>query len=59
MKKDNSNFYQPLWFKIDDLKKLLLYPLEIRDWLLEDFKNNFKNVPREASLEIKDLRQLL
>lgn len=59
MIKNNSDFYRPMWTKMDDLKKLLLYPLEIRDWLLEDFKNNFKDVPREASMEVKDLQQSL
>ncbi len=59
MLKDNGNFYQPVWMKIEDLKILLLYPLEIRDWLLEDVKNDFKNTPREASIELKELRQSL
>ena len=59
MLKNTDNFYQPVWMKIDNLKKLLLYPLEIRDWLLEDVKNDFKDVPREVSMEVKELRQSL
>lgn len=39
------------------LPKLLLYPLEIRDWLIEDLKTNFENTPRVATLESTNLRQ--
>lgn len=59
MLKDAGNFYQPVWMKIENLKKLLLYPLEIRDWLLEDIENEFKDTPREESMEVKELRQSL
>jgi len=51
--------YKPEWIEINKLSDILLYPLEIRDWIIEDFKNNFKNTPRKATLKVKDLRQEL
>jgi ADP-ribose pyrophosphatase YjhB (NUDIX family) len=59
MLKDKNNVYLPLWVKINKLKDLLLYPLEIRDWLIEDLKNSFKDTPRKASLHVRELRQSL
>lgn len=53
--KKGENFYKLEWVKIREIANLLLYPLEIRDWFIEDFKNNFANTPREASLFIKEL----
>lgn len=59
MAKDESNFYQPLWIEVEKLRDLLLFPLEIRDWLIKDLKNNFENTPKKASLEVEELRQSL
>ena len=59
MSKDPADFYQPIWIEIHRLKELLVYPLEIRDWLLEDIKNDFLDTPREARMEVKELRQSL
>ena len=55
--KKGKDTYKPTWIKISKLKNLLLYPLEIRDWLIEDIKNDFRRTPREASLKVDDLRQ--
>ena len=55
--KTKNDFYQPLWVDISSLSKLLLYPLEIRDWLISDLKNGFPSKPRKAKLKISDLRQ--
>ena len=57
--KSGQNLFKPLWASIKELDKLLLYPLEVRDWLIEDYKDDFKRTPRKASLEIKDLRQAI
>lgn len=57
MDNNTGNFYKPLWVKISEIKNLLLYPLEIRDWLLQDLQNNFQNTPREATIAVVDLRQ--
>jgi len=59
MRESSANFYNPIWYEIKGLPKLLLYPLEIRDWLIEDAKKSFENVPREATLKVSELRQSL
>lgn len=59
MEKKTSQVYEPNWFDVKDLEKMLLYPLEIRDWLIEDLKNGFANEPKTANLKVKDLRQSL
>lgn len=56
MEKSNDNFYDPIWYEIKALPQLLLYPLEIRDWFIEDAKTNFKNMPRKATIKISELR---
>ena len=57
--KDGDQTYKPMWVDIKQLPKLLLYPLEIRDWVIKDLKTGFKNTPRTAILETKDLRQAI
>ncbi len=52
-----ENHYYPQWILIKALPGLQLYPLEIRDWLIEDLKNNFANTPRDAYLKEKELRK--
>lgn len=59
MQKGKDDFYKPIWVKIADLAHMLVYPLEIRDWLLEDVKDNFKQTPREAQMRTCDLRRRL
>ena len=59
MAESNANFYNPAWHEIKGLPQLLLYPLEIRDWFIEDAKVNFENTPREATLKVSELRQTL
>ncbi len=55
-----DNLFEPMWIDIDQMTSLLLYPLEIRDWLIEDFKLNFTNTyPRKAFLDEAELRQSL
>ncbi|MFA6523894.1 MAG: NUDIX domain-containing protein [Candidatus Paceibacterota bacterium] len=53
---DGNEFYNPLWFKIEELKNMLVYPLEIRDLLLEDFKNKFSNPVNVSNIKIVELR---
>lgn len=53
-----ETYYKPQWMDLDKISELLLYPLEIRGWLLEDIKNNFINTPREEHLKVSDLRQI-
>jgi mutator protein MutT len=56
MKTENQK-YEPEWVNVQNLSKLLLYPLEIRDWLIEDLKNDFEKVPKVATLMSTSLRQ--
>jgi mutator protein MutT len=57
MKKDKRNYYNPLWIKLSLIENMLIFPLEIRDWLVRDIKNNFLNTPKIANLKISELRQ--
>lgn len=59
MKESSANFYDPIWYEIKGLPHLLLYPLEIRDWFIEDTRTNFENVPKEAKIKVSELRQSL
>ncbi len=56
---DGGQFYNPRWFKIEDLRNMLVYPLEIRDLLLEDFKNNFSNPVNISTIKISELREII
>lgn len=55
--KTEDQTYKPVWIKIERLSKKLVYPLEIRDWLIEDCKTGFKDTPRSATLKSTKLRQ--
>lgn len=59
MKVSNKNYYNPMWYPVENIERLLLYPLEIRDWLIDDIKNNFADTPREATLKVKEIRHTL
>lgn len=54
-----TDFYEPLWYPIKDLPKMLLYPLEIRDWLTDDIRSGFSDKVREATFKISELRQTI
>ena len=55
MTHSSDNIYKPMWVDTDKLHKLTIYPLEIRDWLIEDLQNN-KFIYRTSTMEVKDLR---
>ncbi len=55
--KDEDQTYEPVWEKISKLPKMLVYPLEIRDWVIKDAQNDFKNIPKSATLKTTELRQ--
>jgi len=42
--------YKPVWVNISEISSLPLFPIEIRDWLVEDFKKGVF-VPREQKFE--------
>ena len=54
-----GDLYEPAWLDINDLSTTLLYPLEIRDWLIRDLRSGFLPQVRSASLKLGDLRQSL
>ncbi len=54
---EKDQTYEPRWIDIKKISNMLLYPLEIRDWLVEDLKNNFKDTPRSETLSTEKLRQ--
>lgn len=54
-----NNIYDPLWIKIEKLKDMLVYPLEIRNLFIKDFKNNFINPINTSVIKISDLRQTI
>lgn len=56
---EGKDFYDPKWIKIEELKNMLVYPLEIRDLLIEDFKNNFINPVNTLTIKISELRETI
>lgn len=52
-----EQYYEPVWVNISEIGTLLLYPLEIRDWLIHDLASGFSDKPREAILRTDELRQ--
>jgi len=52
-----NDFYEPVWYPISKIDQILLFPLEIRDWLINDIKNGFHNSKKEAVYKISELRQ--
>ncbi|MFA6251053.1 MAG: NUDIX domain-containing protein [Candidatus Paceibacterota bacterium] len=52
-----EDFYEPRWCKIEELNNMLVFPLEVRDLLIEDFKNNFSNPVKIFNLKISELRK--
>jgi mutator protein MutT len=54
-----NNSYNPLWVKIEELQNKLVYPLEIRDLVIEDYKNNFRNSVITSTIKISELRETL
>ena len=55
--RNGTDFYEPLWYPLIKLQETLLYPLEIRDWLIEDLKNGFSKTTKDATFKISQLRQ--
>ncbi len=55
--KEGNEVYEPMWIAIDRLPKLLLYPLEIRDILIEDLKNGFSGETKEFFYKVADRRR--
>ncbi len=54
---NESNQYKPLWRNIEEIASLPVLPLEVRDWFLEDYKNNFSYSVREDFILTTDRRK--
>jgi 8-oxo-dGTP pyrophosphatase MutT (NUDIX family) len=54
-----NQLFNPMWVSIEELAPMLIYPLEIKDWFLEDRKNDYINTPKEVFMEKKDRRQIV
>lgn len=52
-----EDFYDPKWIKIEELKNMLVYPLEIRDLLIQDFQKNFINPVNVLTIKVSKLRK--
>jgi mutator protein MutT len=52
-----EDFYNPLWIKIEELKDMLVYPLEIKDLIIADYKIDFSNPVNELFIKISELRK--
>jgi len=57
LESSEENKYEPMWKNINELVNLLVFPLEVRDWFIEDYKNNFVQTPREQTIEIEKRRK--
>lgn len=53
---EGKEFYDPKLIKIKELKNMLVYPLEIRDLLIEDYKNGFFNPVNTLVIKISRLK---
>ncbi|MEK7184275.1 MAG: NUDIX domain-containing protein [Patescibacteria group bacterium] len=51
--------FNPVWHDASQLKPLLLYPLEVKDLLIEDMQTNYANCPCELEFKLSDKRESL
>lgn len=54
----NNNIYRPMWIPLEKLAEIPLFPIEIRDRLIQDLKNGFKNETYFLSLNKTDMKNL-
>ena len=54
---EGKEFFNPVWVEIKELRNSLLYPLEIRDWLLEDVADNFQKQRQAVNIKISERRK--
>jgi len=57
--KIGDDSYEPVWIKIDGLEKTLIYPLEIRDWFIQDFPDKFPQEVRVDNIRLSEIRHEL
>ena len=52
----NEQVYEPMWVPLEEVATLRLYQLEVRDLLLEDCAQGFKDIPQELSIVFSERR---
>jgi len=52
----DNNYYKPVWIPIDEIQNILLYPLEVRDMLIQTIKNNTKQETVKIEISSSNLR---
>jgi 8-oxo-dGTP diphosphatase len=59
MEKDKSQYYEPCWRKLKDLRHLIVYPLEVKDVFLKDLETKWPEKERTLYLKLSTCRQTL
>ena len=54
-----NTIYDPQWVSVSRLPDLLMFPLEVRDVLIGDIKEGFKDLPRELYIDKENRRKSL
>ncbi len=54
-----NEIFEPKWIALKELKNLLLFPLEVRDFLIEDLENNFQIQRETVYTKISEKRNSL
>lgn len=54
-----DDYYDPQWIAVADMPHMLVYPLEIRDWLLSDLQHGLPREPRTAVIRAGEVREAL
>lgn len=44
-------YYKPLWFPVENLAEATIYPIEAKNWLIEDMKNKFIDEVKSSSIK--------
>ncbi len=55
--KKSGQVYEPVWVPLSEFKNRTIYPVEIRDVLEDDIKNDFKNNPRNWRMLYEQRKQ--
>lgn len=52
----NNNIYRPMWIPLEKLSDIPLYPIEIRDKLIQDLQHGFAQQPYIISLQKSEMK---
>lgn len=53
---NSNNFYKPVWVPLKEVKNLLLYPLEIKDLIINDLESGFSPDIKKIDVSYNKLR---